>query len=172
MPSSCMSDAITSAKMQTVLDRFRNNYQRILEAAGTERPLLSSPMPQGASCGCGQSQVSDASEPSFSGGAIVVFVVVLLLVAFAFYAFTSTGYDGYDACQGVQEEVIVFGSGNGAKQIRKKEEIDTTSLPCVVMFHADWCGHCKQLKPHFDKLANKHSGKANFVHIEHKEYEL
>lgn len=32
---------------------------------------------------------------------------------------------------------------------------NSESTPALVMFHADWCGHCKKAKPDFMKLAKK-----------------
>jgi thioredoxin 1 len=37
---------------------------------------------------------------------------------------------------------------------------------CVVIYHAEWCGHCKVLRPIFDKLANQSSKSLNFYSCE------
>ncbi|KAI8826836.1 thioredoxin-like protein [Fimicolochytrium jonesii] len=43
----------------------------------------------------------------------------------------------------------------------KTFEIMTNNTPWFVMFHAPWCGHCKQLKPVFEDLAPAMRGKVN-----------
>jgi len=39
-----------------------------------------------------------------------------------------------------------------------RDELDKTSGPLVVEFGASWCGHCRSLKPHLEKLLEKMSG--------------
>jgi len=60
----------------------------------------------------------------------------------------------------------VFNKGQEHFQI---SENDTT--PVVVMFHANWCGHCKELMPEWMKFEKAYHGKKgiNVVKIESDE---
>lgn len=35
------------------------------------------------------------------------------------------------------------------------EAFDNHDSPMLVMYYADWCGHCKRAKPHFEELIKK-----------------
>ncbi|HMP28163.1 MAG TPA: protein disulfide isomerase family protein [Saprospiraceae bacterium] len=45
---------------------------------------------------------------------------------------------------------------------------EMSSLPCLVMFHADWCGHCKHLAPEWEKVKQAVGDKHLIVDIESK----
>ena len=45
--------------------------------------------------------------------------------------------------------VIEVNSDNFEKEVRK------SNIPVIVDFYADWCGHCKKLKPVWDKAAEQ-----------------
>ena len=34
--------------------------------------------------------------------------------------------------------------------------------PCIVDFHAPWCGYCKRLEPKLDEFAKEYDGKKNW----------
>jgi len=40
----------------------------------------------------------------------------------------------------------------------------------LVLYHAEWCGHCKTFTPTWDELANKCKNKMNFAKIEQSNF--
>lgn len=46
-----------------------------------------------------------------------------------------------------------------------EELVINSDLPVVVDFYADWCGPCKMIKPHLEKLAEKYKDTVRFVMI-------
>lgn len=46
----------------------------------------------------------------------------------------------------------------------KKFNEHSKSCPCIIKYYADWCGHCKNLKPKWDSVCNKYKkNKQNFI---------
>jgi thioredoxin len=50
-----------------------------------------------------------------------------------------------------------------------EELVVNSDLPVVVDFYADWCGPCKMIKPHLEKLAEKYKDEVRFVMIDSDE---
>ena len=44
-------------------------------------------------------------------------------------------------------------------------EVQSSNLPVLVEFYADWCGPCKAIAPEVKKLASELTGKAEVVRI-------
>ena len=40
----------------------------------------------------------------------------------------------------------------------------------IILFYADWCGHCKTYKPLWNKFKQQYANKNNFIEIEHDKY--
>jgi protein disulfide-isomerase A6 len=47
-----------------------------------------------------------------------------------------------------------------------KKEVLSIEKPTIVMFSAPWCGHCKNLAPHFHKAASTLDGIIKFANID------
>lgn len=45
-------------------------------------------------------------------------------------------------------------------------EVSTASRPCLVVFSADWCPHCRRLRPVLEDLAGRYQGKALFFAVD------
>jgi thioredoxin-like negative regulator of GroEL len=57
------------------------------------------------------------------------------------------------------------GNGNqisGVIMTAEKKLPDNTKIT-VILFKADWCGHCKEFKPTWEKIADMYKQKYNFV---------
>ena len=53
---------------------------------------------------------------------------------------------------------IVYSQKNCNRRGNNFEFFDTNSSePCLTLFHAPWCGHCKRVMPEWDKLNNMNS---------------
>jgi protein disulfide-isomerase A6 len=51
-------------------------------------------------------------------------------------------------------------------QANFKKEVLSIEKPTIVMFSAPWCGHCKNLAPHFHKAASNLDGIVKFANID------
>lgn len=85
---------------------------------------------------------------------VVIIVVILVIAGVCCWCFTKkTGGCGAGGCGRSGGRV---GGGGGAIEVGSFEELQThSSKKCVVMFHAEWCGHCKSTKPTFHNAAKK-----------------
>ena len=51
-----------------------------------------------------------------------------------------------------------LGSLRGSVEFEAFENFDDGSQkPCLVLFHANWCGHCKKMKPEWDKFKKENN---------------
>ena len=51
-------------------------------------------------------------------------------------------------------------------------EVIEEDRPVLVMFQAPWCQPCRQMKPTWEKVANRYSGKVKFVTVNGDESEF
>ena len=47
-----------------------------------------------------------------------------------------------------------------------QENVVNSDVPVVVEFTAEWCGYCKMLAPHFEKLEQQYHGRLKIVPID------
>lgn len=45
-------------------------------------------------------------------------------------------------------------------------EVEQSTVPVLVEFHAQWCGPCKAIRPMLDQLAQKRSGSLKVVGVD------
>lgn len=101
----------------------------------------------------------DTEDESPGGGAmilVVIIVVILVVAGVCCWCFArKSGGCGLGGCGRSGGRVV---GGGGAIEVSSFDELQShAAKKCVVMFHAEWCGHCKQTKPTFHKAAQKAS---------------
>ena len=61
--------------------------------------------------------------------------------------------------------IILLSLSNSGILSENYTEMNTNySTPAIVLFHANWCGHCKKLMPEWNKFENNYH-KKNGIHV-------
>jgi thioredoxin len=47
-----------------------------------------------------------------------------------------------------------------------KSEVESSSIPVLIDFYADWCAPCKMIAPIFEALSHEYKGKVKFVKVD------
>jgi thiol-disulfide isomerase/thioredoxin len=93
-------------------------------------------------------------DSSGAGAMILVVIIVVILVAAGVCCWSFTRKSGCAGGCGRSGGRIV--AGGGAMEVGSYDELQMhASKKCVAMFHAEWCGHCKNTKPAFQNAAKK-----------------
>ena len=87
----------------------------------------------------------------------IVSIVIILIVVLSIFRAANLGM-GF----GVHARI---GSLKGSFMIEGYEGQDAQG-PCLVMYHASWCGHCKTTLPQFNLAKGEHHGKIKMIAIE------
>lgn len=103
--------------------------------------------------------VSNVTKVSWSNPlVIVIMLLVVLIVLLAIFRsaspFLNLGF-GMNAHLGdlkASFQVEAFDNHDGEK-------------PCLVMYYAEWCGHCQKAKPEFERLIEEYNGNAKIMMI-------
>lgn len=115
---------------------------------------------------------------------LVVAIIVTYLLFSAIYSAscttdgTSGGVSGMRAeSGGVSGRVVATGGpaaaeagvadSNAVTELTSLDQLDEVirkPVPTVVLFHASWCGHCKEMMPAFLKAAEAHAGAVSEVY--------
>ncbi len=106
---------------------------------------------------------SRSPSPSMMSNPLMVIVYLLLglIIVLAIFRpatpFLNLGF-GFNAHIGELRSSFEF------------EAFTNETDPAFVMYYADWCGHCKKAKPHFQKLmdSNKSNVKVMMINCEDK----
>ena len=98
-------------------------------------------------------------EPSGAGAMILVVVIVVILVVAGVCCWCFTRKSGECAVGGCGRSGGRVAGGEGAIDVGSFDELQAhVAKKCVVMFHAEWCGHCKETKPKFRAAAARTPG--------------
>jgi thiol-disulfide isomerase/thioredoxin len=49
------------------------------------------------------------------------------------------------------------------QQLQQKQQLGGTSKKNIILFKANWCGHCQNFMPKWEQLKNKYNSKYNFI---------
>ncbi len=79
----------------------------------------------------------------------VILVLILIIIVLGIIRIVNPTFS---AGVGLNAHV---GTLKGSVNFEAFEGFDNKEQPVLAMFYADWCGHCKSTKPHFDKLMTK-----------------
>lgn len=85
------------------------------------------------------------SNPLFHVVCVLILIIIVLGIIRIIYPTFSAGV-------GLNAHV---GTLKGSVNFEAFEGFDNQESPMLVMYYADWCGHCKKAKPHFEELMKK-----------------
>lgn len=189
-----MSSAGSALSDSGVLDAFTEAYndqfRRMMNVAQqSSTPTPPSPVPSSACGSCrqlggggippivAQEEVIMTVAPQRGSGAwLWSFVVVILAILGMFWLFKwlcapKRRYGGgmMPSVESAFNKPSSVSRGDPAVSLisNPADVTKPTSKKALVMFFAEWCGHCKEMKPTFEKLAAASKGKADFWACEH-----
>ena len=88
---------------------------------------------------------------------MVVLLLILLIVILAVFRSVSPFLNlGFEVSAHI-------GDLRGSFEL---EAFSNSKEPCFVMYYANWCGHCKTTKPHFQKLIENYKGNVKIEMID------
>lgn len=73
--------------------------------------------------------------------------------------------DSVEASSVEKNEASGTSAEEAAYRVVDGKIMSESGRPLVVDFYADWCPPCRQMKPVFESLAKKYSGKVDFVSV-------
>lgn len=88
---------------------------------------------------------------------IVLAVMLMGAISFNIFAAQNGKSSKTSASQGKVVELSSEDFKKKVADINKNEWAYLGDKPCILDFYASWCGPCKMLSPHLDKMAQKYS---------------
>lgn len=82
---------------------------------------------------------------------IVTIVIILIVILAIFRAANLTMGFGLQAHLGNLRTSFMI------------EGFEGQDVPCLVMYYADWCGHCKRTKPELEAAKGQYNGKVKII---------
>lgn len=95
---------------------------------------------------------------------LIVLVMVLGAVSFNIFA-AQNNQKTKAASTGTVVELSAEEFKKKVCDINNNEWAFLGDKPCILDFYASWCGPCKMLSPHLEKMAKKYNGKINIYKI-------